>query len=182
MAERGPIDRCIRTLTAAGPPLTARITADFTPSAQRRAPPLTAGVVLIHRPGAHPPDLPSAGCEQPCEPAAVPVAGQDQPYLGGPAVGDLQPAHVPDTPLGGRSREEPAAREADFQLKGVRADSKLPGLLGMSLSEYLRERLSDPAVLHAIATLAFRQSEPPERPSRRSRHAVPGDQPRSEPA
>jgi hypothetical protein len=97
-------------------------------------------------------------------------------------VGDLQPAHVPDTPLGGRSREEPAAREADFQLKGVRADSKLQGLLGMSLSEYLRKRLADPAVLHAVATLAFRQSEPPERPSRQNRHAVPADQPRSEPA
>jgi len=53
---------------------------------------------------------------------------------------------------------------------------------GIPLPEYLRDRLADPAVLHSIATLAFRQSEPPEWPSHQSHHVVPADQPRSEPA
>jgi hypothetical protein len=53
---------------------------------------------------------------------------------------------------------------------------------GISLPEYLGKRLADPAVLHAIATLAFRQAEPPAQRSHQSHHAVPADQPRSEPA
>ena len=53
---------------------------------------------------------------------------------------------------------------------------------GISLPEYLGKRLADPAVLHAIATLAFRQAELPAQRSHQSHHAVPADQPRSEPA
>jgi hypothetical protein len=59
----------------------------------------------------------SAGCEQSCEPAPVPVAGQDQPYLGSPPWATRNQRKSPRRPSTDASGRNPLLERPIFSLR-----------------------------------------------------------------